>query len=82
MQIAAERGPLADYESDIAAALPDWVRRNAQEINLTCTLQPNARQRYFIENPVGIIDEYHVFENVREHKAQFGERCILTALRE
>ena len=45
-------------------------------------LQPCARQRYFIENPVGIIDEYHIFKNVSERKAQFGERCILTALRE
>ena len=56
--------------------------RNAQKSNLKRTLQPSPRERFFIDHPADTISEYRVYENVSERKAKFGERCILTALRE
>ena len=62
------------------------VSKNAKTSKLNHTLQPGPRDRFFIEHllepPIATAAEYHIYENVSERKAQFGERCILTALRE
>ena len=58
------------------------VSRDAQKSTLKRTLQPCARDLYFIEHPPGTIGESRVYESVSKRKAKFGERCILTALRE
>ena len=58
------------------------VSRDAQISTLKRKLQPSPRDRFFIEHPPGKMGESRVYESVSERKAQFGERCILTALRE
>ena len=58
------------------------VSNDAQNSNCKRALQPDARNRFFIETPPDTRGEWRIYENVSELKARFGERCVLTALRE